>query len=188
MNLPQLKDLKESLQAQPDPISQMDTANERAARMDLRIHGQGPTDELWTHTGYGHFEIRNDRLGTIQLLGPLSRLLQNTLLNFTSFSLNTMSGYFRYEGDQVYFDPLRIDGQRTHIQAPGRLGLQDQSLDARVSVSLLGNVGNPESRIRRIGSFISRPIPNLLEFELTGTLQDQSLRSLYDLRNLIPDF
>jgi hypothetical protein len=58
----------------------------------------------------------------------------------------------------------------------------------RVLVSLFGNAGNPASNLRKIGDLITRPIPNLLEFELTGTLKDQKLRSLYDPRNLIPKF
>jgi hypothetical protein len=99
-----------------------------------------------------------------------------------------MRGDFRYENDLVTFDPLRIDGAFTQIKAPGTLSLRDQALNMNVNVKLFGNVGRSDSNIRKIGELITKPIPNLLQFELTGTLKDQKLRSLYDPRNLIQKF
>lgn len=183
-NLPQLDELEDSLEAQKDA----DPQKSATARVDMTLHGEGPLQDSLKHSGFGSFEIRNDQLGTIQLLGPLSKLLQNTQLNFTSFNLDRMQGDFRYKNEDVHFDPLQIDGALTRIQAPGRLRITDQSLDMRVSVSLFANAGKPESRLRKIGDLISMPFPNLLEFELTGTLMQQKLRSLYDPRKLTPRF
>lgn len=157
------------------------------ARLDLYLHGQGSATDIWGHSGFGRFELRDDDLTTLQLLGPLSRLLEKTELNFTSFNLNTMRGEFAYEDAQVAFDPLRIDGLRTQIQAPGTLSLRDQAINMRVSIFLFGNTGSRESRLRQIRDLIKKPIPNLLEFELTGTLENQRFRSLYDPRNLLPE-
>ena len=186
LSLPQLNQLESSLETKDTTSSETD--DHETARVDIQLHGEGPVQDHLQHAGFGHFEIRNDKLGTIQLLGPLSKILQNTQFNFTSFNLNQMHGDFRYKKDIVHFDPLRIDGTLTQINAPGTLRLSDQSLDMRVLVSLFGNAGNPDSNLRKIGDLITRPIPNLLEFELTGTLKDQKLRSLYDPRNLIPKF
>ena len=140
------------------------------------------------HDGFGRFEIRNDKLGAIQLLGPLSTILQNTELSFTSFNLNSMHGNFYYKNDLVTFDPLLIDGDRAQINSPGTLCLDDQALNMNVMIKLFGNAGKPNSKLSKIGDLITKPIPNLLQFELTGTLKDQKLRSLYDPRNLIPKF
>ncbi|MEC8614378.1 MAG: AsmA-like C-terminal region-containing protein, partial [Verrucomicrobiota bacterium] len=156
------------------------------ARIDLNLRGQGPTEDFFKHKGLGYFEIRNDKLGTIQLLGPLSKILQNTQLSFTSFNLSNMHGDFQYKDNLVTFDPLRINGDRTQIDTPGTLCLSNQTLDMNVEVKLFGNAGKPDSKLRKIGELITKPIPNLLQFELTGTLKDQKLRSLYDPRNLIP--
>ena len=92
-----------------------------------------------------------------------------------------------YKDDLVTFDPLHIDGDRTQIDTPGTLCLSDQTLNMNVEVKLFGNAGKPDSKLRKIGELITKPIPNLLQFELTGTLKDQKLRSLYDPRNLIPN-
>ena len=186
-HLPQFGKIKQSLQPGDRQTPENKNRDGKTALIDLHLHGQGPTVDIWSHEGAGRFEIRNERLATIQLLGPLSKLLQRTQLNFTSFNLDTMHGDFAYTGDRVYFDPLQIDGLRTKIQAPGTLNLRDQTIDMRMSVFLFGNAGNPDSRLRKFGDFLKRPIPNLLEFELTGTLQDQKIRSLYDPRNLLPD-
>ena len=185
-SLPQLNPLESSLENAP---SNNDSATEQeVARVDMKIHGQGPVADPFKHSGFGRFKIRNEKLGTIQLLGPLSKILQNTYFNFTSFNLNQMHGDFRYENETVSFDPLRIDGDRTQINAPGTLRLSDQAINMRVEVSLFRNTGNPESNLRKISDLLIKQLPNLLEFELTGTLKKQQLRSLYDPRNLIPLF
>ena len=181
-DLPQFDHIEGSLQS-----TKTTKPRREDSRIDLNIRGQGPTEDPFKHQGFGHFEIRNDKLGTIQLLGPLSKILQNTQLSFTSFNLNNMRGDFLYKDDLVTFDPLRIDGDRTQIDAPGTLCLSDQTLNMNVEVKLLGNAGKPGSNLRKIGDLITKPIPNLLHFELTGTLEDQRLRSLYDPRNLIPN-
>lgn len=185
-NLPQFGDIQESLKPKAMTDGTVLNLGKTSPRMDLRLHGEGPADNIWGHRGYGQFEIRNDRLATIQLLGPLSKLLQKTELNFTSFNLNSMRGAFSYRNEIAKFDALQIDGLRTQIKAPGSLNIRDQSIDMRVSVFLLGNAGKPDSRLRQIGDLLKRPIPNLLEFELSGTLQKQRFRSVYDPRNLIP--
>ena len=64
----------------------------------------------------------------------------------------------------------------------------DQALNMNVMIKLFGNAGNPDSKLSKIGDLITKPITNLLQFELKGTLKDQKLRSLYDPRNLIPKF
>ena len=181
-NLPQFDHIEDSLEG-----SKTTKPGREDARIDLIIRGQGPTEDPFKHKGFGHFEIRNDQLGTIQLLGPLSKILQNTQLSFTSFNLNNMHGDFLYKDDLVTFDPLHIDGDRTQIDTPGTLCLSDQTLNMNVEVKLFGNAGKPDSKLRKIGELITKPIPNLLQFELTGTLKDQKLRSLYDPRNLIPN-
>lgn len=185
-SLPQLDELEGSLKTTDG--TQSAKSGREAARVDISLHGEGPAKDPYQHAGFGRFEIRNDKLGSIQLLGPLSKILQNTQLSFTTFNLNKMSGDFSFLNEDVTFDPLRIDGSRTQINAPGTLDLKDQSLDMRVNVSLFGNAGNPDSNLRKIGDIITKPIPNLLQFQLTGTLQKQQLRSLYDPRNLIPKF
>lgn len=185
-SLPQLDNVKDSLGT--EGAEDIAPEQREESRADINVYGEGPTSDIFAHKGYGTLEIRSEKLGTIQLLGPLSRLLQNTQLNFTSFNLNILRGEFEYSNEFVEFKTLQIDGPMTKIQAPGKLNLLDQSLDMRIKVNLFKNVGDPTSTIRKIGEFIGKPIPNLLAFEVTGTIQKQKIRSLYDPRNLLPSF
>ena len=160
--------------------------NLSSGRLDISLHGEGPLKDPMKHAGYGSFVINNDQLGSIQLLGPLSKILQKTPLNFTTFNLNHMHGEFRYKNEDVHFDPLLLEGELTRIQSTGGLRLSDLSLDMRVSVSLFANANLIQSRLKNIANVITNTLPKPLIFELTGTLSDQKLRSLYDPRNLIP--
>ena len=155
-------------------------------QLDLALHASGPVDAPLDFDGFGHLRIENDELYAIQLFGPLSQLLQNTILGFTSFGLSEIDAVFRMEAGVVHFSKFEVNGPRTRIEAPGSFRLSDASLAMRVSVFLFKNAGNPDSNLRRFGDFIRSPIPNLLEFELTGTPENQNWRSLYDPRNFMP--
>lgn len=163
-------------------------AQERAGqgrRFDAELHAQGPVEDLYAFSGFGHFRLENETLGQIQLFGPISTLLQRARIGYTSFRLDTMEGSFAIEGERLQFNDLRIDGPQTRMDATGVFGLLDQSLDVRVSVYLFGNAGNPDSPLRQLQQWVSQPLPNLLEFQLSGTLEEQRWRSLYDPRNLL---
>ena len=132
--------------------------------------------------------VRNDELGSIQLLGPLSQILQNTVFSFTSFNLNHVHTIFEIDREQLVVKDLRINGPRTRISAAGTLQIPDQALNMNVNVSLFANAGNSESTINAIGRAITSPLPNLLSFRLSGTIDNQRIRSQFDPRNLIPGF
>lgn len=172
------------------PLTSPQEENKDLARIsglvDLNLHAKGPLSEIYGFEGYGNMEVRNEALGAIQLLGPLSELLKNTLFRFTSFNLNRMDVVFEIDQKQLVITDLGINGPRTRISAEGTFQLPDQALDMDVKVSLFANVGSPDSAINAFGRAIASPLPNLLSFKLTGTVQDQKVRSKFDPRNLIP--
>lgn len=174
----------EAIEAHDD----LPTTSHSKGWVNLQLDARGPANDPNMFVGYGHFDIRNESLSSIELFGPLSRLLKDTRLGFTSFALTEMDGAFALDHNTVKFSELSINGPRTRIEAPGTLRLDNLSLAMRVSVYLFGNAGNPESGLRKLGELITKPIPNLLEFELTGTPDKQKWRSLYDPRKLIPQF
>jgi hypothetical protein len=128
----------------------------------------------------------NEQLGAIQILGPLSSLLKNTRLSFTSFNLDQMTGRFAVEQEMINFSDLIIEGPRTKIWSQGTMHLPDQALNMDVRVKLFENIGNPDSTINTFRKLISSPLPNLLVFDLRGTIHDQKIRLSYDPRNFIP--
>ena len=156
--------------------------------VNLDTHAKGPLSDIYGFEGYGKMEIHNEALGSIQLLGPLSKILKNTVFNFTSFNLNHVHTIFEIDNEQLVIKDLKINGPRTRISAIGTFQLPDQALDMDVKVSLFANAGRSNSAINALGRAIASPLPNLLSFKLTGTIQNQKIRSKLDPRNLIPSF
>ena len=151
-------------------------------RLDAQLHAIGPIDAPFSATGYGEFSIRDKALGSIQMLGPLSRILQGTALGFTSFELDTLTAQFRLEDGYAHLPLLRVDGPRTGTNASGSVELETQALDMRVGVRLFGNATS--EGIQSTGSPTFQPTM-LMRFRVTGTL-DVRICSTYDPRNLLP--
>jgi hypothetical protein len=166
--------------------AQADEAIRSKGKLDLNLHVQGPMDNLYAFNGYGDFVTNNEQLGAIQILGPLSSLLKNTRLSFTSFNLDQMTGRFAVEQEMINFSDLIIEGPRTKIWSQGTMRIPDQALNMDVRVKLFENLGNPDSTINNFRKLISSPLPNLLVFNLKGTIHDQEIRLSYDPRNFIP--
>ena len=102
-----------------------------------------------------------------------------------------MDADFELKNDVLDFDQITINGPQTRIHADGTVKLPEQELDMMVRVNLIANMVDPESSIGKFGNILNpflKPLPNLLSFKLGGTLEDQSWRSQYDPRNLIPAF
>lgn len=171
------------------PVKSASEKSAQAARalglVDVNLHAKGPLTDIYGYEGYGDIQVRNEALGAIRLMGPLSELLKNTFFSFTSFNLNRMSTVFTVDREQLVIDRLEINGPRTRIWADGTLQLPDQALDIDVKVSLFANSGRSDSAINAFGRAIASPLPNLLSFKLTGTVQNQKIRSKFDPRNLI---
>ena len=166
--------------------AQADEAIRSKGTLDLNLHVQGPIDNLYAFNGYGDFVTNNEQLGAIQILGPLSSLLKNTRLSFTSFNLDQMTGRFAVEQEMINFSDLIIEGPRTKIWSQGTMRIPDQALNMDVRVKLFENIGNPDSAINTFRKLISSPLPNPLVFNLKGTIHDQEIRLSYDPRNFIP--
>ena len=183
-NLPSFDDIEDHLtQIQTDA---QDQEIRSVGTLDLNLHAQGPANDIYQYTGFGDFTVLNDQLGAVQALGPLSTLLQNTRLSFTSFNLDTMTASFEVAQKQLNINNLIIDGPRTRIRADGTFQIPDQALDMNLRVNLFANLGDPESTINSFRKFITSPLPNLLVFDLTGTIHEQKLRLRYDPRKFIP--
>ena len=182
-DLPSFDDIEDHL---TQSEAQTDEAIRSKGKLDLNLHVQGPIDNLYAFNGYGDFVTNNEQLGAIQLLGPLSSLLKNTRLSFSSFNLDQMTARFAVEQEMINFSDLIIEGPRTKIWSQGTMHIPDQALNMDVRVKLFENIGNPDSTINTFRKLLSSPLPNLLVFNLKGTIHDQKIRLRYDPRNFIP--
>ncbi len=182
-NLPRIKTDEPQ---KTSPTQETKDQSRNSGQVNLNLHAKGPLENIYGFEGYGDVEIRNEALGSIRLLGPLSDILKDTLFNFTSFNLNHMDFTFTVAQEQLIIEDLEINGPRTRISADGTFQLPDQGLDMDVKVNLFANVGRSDSAINTARRFIASPFPNLLSFKLTGNIREQRVRSKFDPRNLIP--
>ncbi len=182
-NLPALDSIEESLKDKKDESLTPDLREQ--GRIFANIHAIGPMHDLYAATGHGSLSIRDKDLGSIQLLGPLSRILQGTSLGFTSFSLDSLESDFELADRQVAFSRIEVNGQRTRIEANGTMQMEDQALDMYVTVRLFGNMGSSGNPLKQLSKIVN-PLAFLLKFHVTGTLEKQKFRSVYDPRKLLP--
>jgi hypothetical protein len=96
-----------------------------------------------------------------------------------------MNSDFAVEDGFMKFSPLSITGPQTSIEANGTLQLSDQALDLIVGINLIGNLSKKINPLKPITDILN-PLNYLMQFRITGTLEDQKIRSLYDPRNLAP--
>lgn len=167
-----------------DAASESPKTNEEGV-IHLAVHSEGPLDDLDKLSGFGRFTLDHDNLATVQLLGPFSMILEQTPLGFTSLKLNQMNSDFAVEDGFMKFSPLSITGPQTSIEANGTLQLSDQALDLIVGINLIGNLSKKINPLKPITDILN-PLNYLMQFRITGTLEDQKIRSLYDPRNLAP--
>jgi hypothetical protein len=187
-DLPHLDSIEDNLENYESTSISRSGREEGRLNLNLHLHARGPINDPYQYVGHGDFTILDRNLGAIQLLGPLSSLLKNTRFNFTSFNLQSMTAVFQITENDILFNQLRIDGPQTRISANGDMKIKAQELAMKVQVNLFGNVGDPNSTFRKVGNVLTNPIPNILDFDLTGTVQQQKWRSAYDPRKLIPKF
>jgi hypothetical protein len=177
-----LADFKENAARDPEAPSPDSSEN---GLVQLYLQSEGPANDLDQHSGFGRFNLDYEKLAKIQLLGPFSMILEKTPLGFTSLKLNQMRSDFALAGGYLKFSPLNITGPQTRIEANGTLKLSDQALDLVVGVDLTGSLNEKFNPFKPITDILN-PLNYLLQFRITGTLDDQTVRSLYDPRNLLP--
>ncbi|ADE55334.1 AsmA-like C-terminal region-containing protein [Coraliomargarita akajimensis] len=160
------------------------------ANLSAKLHVVIPVDNMYQPNGYGWVTLYDPNLGTIQTLGPLSRILEGTLLNFSSFELDRLDADIHFEDGYAQFTEVTIGGPRMLVDTTGHIELESQALDLKVAVELFNNTLERDNIIMRpIKSVVDifNPIRTLLRFEVTGTIEEQRFRSVYDPRNLIPE-
>lgn len=146
------------------------TLNQRLenGRLSFTLNAEGPYGDFYGFTGQGSAEITGADLGQINLFGVLSELLRKTIvLNFSSFSLDTLNTQFVVEGPRVKFGVMKISGPTAAIDAKGDYGLQDHRLDFKAKIFPFEE---NKSLVLSPVKLVLSPFSNALEVTLQGTL------------------
>jgi hypothetical protein len=151
--------------------------------LELTVKSEGSLLDLTKHNGYGNLEISGSGLGKINLLGPFSKALDELKLSIGIFSLDHLESNFLIQRESINVQNLELNGKESQVLGQGRIRIPDQSIDFKMEVDLLKNRNISFSKLGNIGKFFN-PVTKILNFNVTGTLQDQKWRSIFDPRNL----
>ncbi len=137
-------------------------------RLNFTLKAEGPYGDFYGFNGQGSAEITGADLGQINLFGVLSELLRKTVvLNFSSFSLDTLNTQFVVDGPRVRFGVMKISGPTAAIDAKGDYGLQDHQLDFKAKIFPFDE---NKSLVLSPVKLVLSPFSNALEVKLQGTL------------------
>ena len=151
--------------------------------LNLNLKSKGSLLDLTKHNGYGNFEINGAGLGKIHLLGPLSKALDELNLSIGVFSLDHLESDFIIQNEWIDVQNLEINGKQSNVLGTGKIWIPDQSINFKMEVDLLKNRNLSFSKLGSLGKFLD-PVTKIFNFRVTGTLQDQKWRSIFDPRNL----
>ncbi len=164
-----LEDYSAARQGLPAPATSKFQQRLATGRLDLTLTAEGdPTLPPQLH-GQGHADITGADFGQIQIFGLLSTLLNHTLLNFSSMSLDTLHTDFALDGEKVSFPGgLTLSGPRAKIGATGDYQLDSNKLNFKVKIQPF-----EESRtlLGDVVKVVIKPIETAMEVNLQGTLE-----------------
>ena len=151
-------------------------------KLGLTLAAEGALDDKFNYTGAGTAEITGADFGQINLLGLLSELLNHTLLNFTSLSLDTLQAKFTLAGNQLAFSELHLSGPRAALDAKGSYLIDPGTLDFTAKVSPF----KESSSVLGISiDLMTKPLSGALEVKLGGTLGKPSWAFVYGPTNFL---
>jgi hypothetical protein len=128
------------------------------------------TGTCGTVTGSGTISVRNGRLFQISLLGGLSQLLSRIYPGLGFASQTDFVSSFRIRNCKVHMDNAFLEGSVLSVSGQGDYSF-NQTLNVNVQVQLL-RAGLVASVIRAV----TFPVTKLLEFNLSGTVEDPRWR------------
>ncbi|MEO0055812.1 MAG: hypothetical protein RLZZ50_1759, partial [Verrucomicrobiota bacterium] len=150
-------------------------------RIGLALKATGPLERPFEYAGSGSASITGADLASIRLLGPLSRLLGEIGVGFTTITLTEADARLSLERDRLRFETLRLKGPSAVVEASGVFALQADTLDFKAKVRPF------DQRDGILGStagLVFAPLSSALEVELGGKLDAPAWTFAYGPKKL----
>jgi hypothetical protein len=150
----------------------------------VRLHYQGiakTKDIAGSIEGHGSFMIHDADLAKIKVFGALSKLMDSIGRGYGTFTLDAVSGDFTTSKGYVHLKRTTLTGPAAKVDAKGRIGMTDKSLDFEAKVFLLST--DKVSLMNVFGTILT-PFGYIMELNLRGTFDDPSWRFKIDPRNI----
>lgn len=153
-----------------------------AGRIDVALSADGMFENLLSYQGQGNAQLTGADLAEINLFGVLSQVLKGTLFNFTTLKLDAMQANFTIHGSKLSFSQIHVSGPRAVIEAKGDYLLDRKALDVKAK---LYPFGRGDFTLSNAVGFVLSPLSEVLEFKLTGKLEDPNWSFVYGPSNFL---
>jgi len=149
---------------EPDP-----TENVLSGRglLNMELAAEGPASNPWGFSGKGTAQVSQAELGRIRIFGPLSKLFEGTIFNFTSFRLTDATTQFTLKGDTLVFAPLELTGPSAQLRSFGNYTMPTSVLEFNTTIFPFRESSMP---VMGLIGLVLEPFSRALEVRLTGTL------------------
>jgi len=161
-------DLTELLNAGiEDPAERIDTAGKLAGTVQLVAVADKPE----TRRASGVLQVTDAKIYKMPVVLGLMHVVLLTLPGDSAFNEGTMT--YHMEGNKLIFDEIYLTGQGTSIVGSGTLDVSKQTIHFTF---LAGPGALP--RIGYLDEFVETAMRELVEIEITGTLNDPQTRTI----------
>jgi len=157
------------LPSAPSPAKEAKDAKPLGGRISARLAATGPMDDALAYSGRGEARITGADLAKIRLMGPLSSLLGEIGIGFTTLKLTEADARLALDRNRLVFEDLRLTGPTALVEAKGIYTLPEGLLDFKAKVRPFDQGGGVLSSTV---NFVTSPLSSVLEVELTGPLEN----------------
>lgn len=135
--------------------------------LNLELEASGPAENPWGLSGKGTATVSQAELGHIRLFGPLSKLFEGTILNFSSFRLTDANATFTLNGTRLEFGKLELTGPSAQLRSFGNFNMKTSELEFNTTIFPFRESSMP---VFGLIGFVLEPFSRALELRLSGTL------------------
>lgn len=145
-------------------------------RISAHLAATGPLDNPLGYSGRGDAKITGADLANIRLMGPVSSLLGEIGIGFTTLKLSEADARIALDQNRLVFEDLRLTGPSALVEAKGVYLLPAGVLDFQAKIRPFDQSGGILSST---ANFFTSPLSSVLEVDLAGTLEDPSWTFTY---------
>ncbi len=159
--------LRRGEQAPPQSRFQQRVAS---GSLDLKATAKGSYEDPYSYVGEGTAAVRGASLAEVNLLGALSQALRgNSLLGFTSWSLDTGEAAFTIERERLNFTDLVITGPSAKLEGRGHYALDAKAINFNAKFYPFDQ---GKTLLASAVDLVLTPLSTALELKLSGSLDN----------------
>jgi hypothetical protein len=160
----------------PATAKETKDAKSLGGRISAHLAATGPLDNPLGYSGRGDAKITGADLANIRLMGPVSSLLGEIGIGFTTLKLSEADARIALDQNRLIFEDLRLTGPSALVEAKGVYALPAGLLDFQAKIRPFEQSGGILSST---ANFFTSPLSNVLEVDLAGTLDDPTWTFTY---------